>query len=250
MTPGACSSPSLQQQQPPPPYGMPPGKPPTPSSGAKLQKAGLPEKYDKLNKSGSASPHPGNMQLPLDPQQGGGGDGMMFGKPGIGMGMGPGSMTSASGLQTTPSPQLMNYIEFEGQELTITKQVNLSYKGGPCDDLSSLDQKPPNMPPQPMGGLHPPPPNQNSAILNCLNSNINNTNSPVIGGQQQMQQQQQQQDDDLNKIKNEFVDNFGGGPPPLHNNDMSSPLSKSRSIIQIRIFSIKKYLIISYPIFK
>lgn len=199
---------------------MPPGKPPTPSSSAKLQKAGMPEKYDKLNKSGSASPHPGggSMQNMLDPT---GGDGMMFGggKPGN---MGMGGMSS-TGLQTTPSPQLMNYIEFEGQELTITKQVNLSYKGGPCDDLS-LDQKPPPMPPQGMGGpLHPPPPNQNSAILNCLNSNNNNNNSPVIG--QQQMQQPGQNDDDLGKIKNEFVDNFGGGPPP-HNNDMSSPLGK------------------------
>lgn len=116
--------------------------------------------------------------------------------------------TSSSGLQTTPSPQLMNYIEFEGQELTITKQVNLSYKGGGCDDLSMLDQKP--------GPLHPPPPNQNSAILNCLNSNNNNhNNSPVIG---QQQSQAGGNDEDL-KIKNEFVDNFNPG-----NNDLSSPL--------------------------
>ncbi len=31
---------------------------------------------------------------------------------------------TTSGLQTTPSPQLMNYVDFEGQELIITKQLN------------------------------------------------------------------------------------------------------------------------------
>lgn len=241
MTPGACSSPSLQQQQqpPPPPYGMPPGKPPTPSSG-KLQKAGIPEKYDKLNKSGSASPHPGNhSNNMLDPS--GAGPGMMMG----------GGGGCSSGLQTTPSPQLMNYIEFEGQELTITKQVNLSYKGGPCDnDMSALDQKPP-MPqqqqqPHHMQGLHPPPPpppvNQNSAILNCLNSNNNNNNSPVIGQQMTPQHQQQQQpgpnDDDL-KIKNEFVDTFGA---PTQN-DLSSPLGKNNNSDFKQLFTLKTVIL-------
>lgn len=186
MTPGACSSPSLQQQQPPPPYGMGP-KPPTPSSGNKLQKAGMPEKYDKLNKSGSASPHPTNLQM----LESGG--------------------ASSSGLQTTPSPQLMNYIEFEGQELTITKQVNLSYKG----DNDLLDQKPPQQ------QQLPPPNNQNSAILNCLNSNnppnATATSSPVISGGPP----QPNNEDDM-KIKNEFVDAFASSNP--NNNDLSSPL--------------------------
>jgi hypothetical protein len=186
MTPGACSSPSLQQQQPPPPYGMGP-KPPTPSSGNKLQKAGMPEKYDKLNKSGSASPHP-NLQM----LESGG--------------------ASSSGLQTTPSPQLMNYIEFEGQELTITKQVNLSYKG----DNDLLDQKPPQQQQQ-----LPPPNNQNSAILNCLNSNnppnATATSSPVISGGPP-----QPNNEDEMKIKNEFVDAFASSNP--NNNDLSSPL--------------------------
>ena len=186
MTPGACSSPSLQQQQPPPPYGMGP-KPPTPSSGNKLQKAGMPEKYDKLNKSGSASPHPTNLQM----LESGG--------------------AASSGLQTTPSPQLMNYIEFEGQELTITKQVNLSYKG----DNDLLDQKPPQQ------QQLPPPNNQNSAILNCLNSNnppnATATSSPVISGGPP----QPNNEDDM-KIKNEFVDAFASSNP--NNNDLSSPL--------------------------
>lgn len=210
MAPGACSSPSLQQQQ-PPPYGMVPApKPPTPSSG-KLQKAGMPEKYEKLNKSGSASPH-----LGAESASGCGGD-LMF------------KSATSTGLQTTPSPQLMNYVDFEGQELTITKQVNMSYKGGPCDDLM-LDQKPPQQGAQQQQQQPPPPPplsNQNSAILNCLNSNnasnTTNTNSPVIannqGQQQQGQGQHQQLNDDDAKIKNEFIDNFG---PPT--SDLSSPL--------------------------
>ena len=113
-----------------------------------MQKAGGVEKFDKMGKGSMpqspANMPPGNM---MD-----NGDMMMF-KPGLG----------SSGLQTTPSPQLMNYIEFEGQELVITKQLNMSYKG---DDEKGM-----------FGGLNgpqppPPPPNgSNQVILNCLNSN-------------------------------------------------------------------------------
>lgn len=227
MPPGSCSSPSMQQG-PPPPYAP---KPPTPASGSKLQKAGMPEKYDKLNKSGSSSPHPGggNLQL-LDSSSGGGGD--MF-KSGPG---GPGSSSiTSSGLQTTPSPQLMNYIEFEGQELTITKQVNASYKG-PADELM-LDQKPP-LSQQQQQMLPPPPNNQNSAILNCLNSNNSNTTTPVT--------QQQQQPPGGDEIKNELLDaqlaneqqlNFGGP----NTNNTSSPLGSTLSFLLYNALFFMKY---------
>ena len=103
MIPNSCSSPSIQQQGPPPPYGLQ-----MPGSGgkSKLQKAGVPEKFDKM---------PGNNNNKHDQE--------MFMLKNSGGGI------TTSGLQTTPSPQLMSYMEFEGQELTITKQLNTSYKG-------------------------------------------------------------------------------------------------------------------------
>ena len=131
MGPNSCSSPSLQQQGPPPPYGQNqfPGKN---ISSSKLQKAGLPEKFDKLQpgkqmgpQMGPNSPASGQNQLENDM--------LMFNKNQAGI--------TTSGLQTTPSPQLMNYIEFEGQELIITKQLNLSYKGNSNgnDDLNNMN---------------------------------------------------------------------------------------------------------------
>ncbi len=150
MGPGG-SSPSLQQQQqgPPPPYC-------TTNQGSatkKLQKAGMPEKYDKKpGHSNTNSPMPDGQ---LD----------MFKNN---------SAITTSGLQTTPSPQLMNYIEFEGQELVITKQLNQSYKGpggGPFDEdeIKFNPQQP---------GPPGPPGQNNSAIINYLNPQNPNNQSP------------------------------------------------------------------------
>lgn len=114
----SCSSPSLQQQQqlgPPPPYGAPtePGS----ASKSKLQKAGAPEKLEKMKQ---------HDQSPLG-MCGNGQNDEMFGQKGM-----------ISGLQTTPSPQLMNYVDgYDGQELIITKQLNMSYKSG---DMSSANE--------------------------------------------------------------------------------------------------------------
>lgn len=227
MPPGSCSSPSLQQQQGPPPPYMPPSGNKPPSAG-KLQKAPMPEKYEsnKLNKSGNASPHPSgsnsNLQM-LDTSNSGGGE-MMFGG---GPGRSKTPSIATSGLQTTPSPQLMNYIEFEGQELTITKQLNLSFKGNCEPNDLMLDQKPPPLQPPPL------PSSQNSAILNCLNSNNNNSNpnnnnnnSPVINQQQQGPPQLNEQEE--MKIKNEILDHGQMGEPQMNfggpNNNTSSPL--------------------------
>ena len=156
MGPGSsCPSPSLQQG-PPPPYGtqLQPG-----SASKKLHKAGLPEKFDKKQGNSSAN-SPGYHAA----DGGGGGGGANFDMFGKSAGV------ASAGLQTTPSPQLMNYIEFEGQELVITKQLNLSYKG-PGDGESGMEQK--------FNPAGPPPHSQNSTILNCLNNdNPLSSNSP------------------------------------------------------------------------
>ena len=89
MVPNSCSSPSMQQQQqgPPPPYGVQM----TASGGkSKLQKAGVPEKFDKLQ--GMKGPGSQQEQEMFMLKSGGGGGG------GI----------TTSGLQTTPSPPLMS----------------------------------------------------------------------------------------------------------------------------------------------
>ena len=198
--PNSCSSPSLQQQQqgPPPPYGQaPPGQ----GKPGKLQKAGAPEKFDKMQKpGGNMPPSPASSSNVIQPGAGimDNNDMMMF------KGNNPSGLSS-SGLQTTPSPQLMNYIEFEGQELVITKQLNMSYKGG--DEMSSGEK---GMF-QGQNGPPPPPPNgPNSVILNCLNNNNNNNQSPSSAL------------DDGMKIKNELIEpnsqnllddfSFGNGP--------------------------------------
>lgn len=99
----------------PPPYGhMQPklnSNQKGPMMDPKMQKAGMPEKFNELKAPGSVGKAQGGDEMP------------------------PGQFMSAyKGLQTTPSPQLMNYVEFEGQELTITKQLNLSFKGGAGGD--------------------------------------------------------------------------------------------------------------------
>ncbi len=160
MGPNSCSSPSLQQQQqgPPPPYGT--SQFPKSNSNSKLQKAGLPEKFDKLQPGagGKMGPNsPASVQNQLNDN-----DMLMFNKNQAGL--------TTSGLQTTPSPQLMNYVDFEGQELIITKQLNMSYKGNPNgnDDLNNMNDIKNIQYGGSMGQ------NSNSVILNCLNNNSSN----------------------------------------------------------------------------
>ena len=178
--PNTCSSPSLQQQQgPPPPYGS--SKPNSKHKGS--------------DKKGSN----------LHPQS-----------PNTDMFKNSGSIMT-SGLQTTPSPQLMNYVEFEGQELTITKQLNANYKGPINDDPNDPQNKGNNFN-QYGQPLMPPNSNPNSTILNCLNSN--NLGCP----------------DDM-KIKNELLDSSnpyndsmsfnGGQPPSLEDHPGSGSAKKS-----------------------
>jgi hypothetical protein len=94
-------------QGPPPPYNPNIKQQKGDQGLGKMQKAGIPEKF--------------NTDLMATQQQ----PNSKINKP-----MQPDDNNIYKGLQTTPSPQLMNYGEFEGQELIITKQLNLSYKGG------------------------------------------------------------------------------------------------------------------------
>ena len=168
MGPNSCSSPSMQQQQqqgPPPPYGgvQMPGS----GGKSKLQKAGVPEKFDKMqaNKGPQQQCMPGS-NTPGSLEQ----DMFMLKNP-------SGGSITTSGLQTTPSPQLMSYMEFEGQELTITKQLNTSYKGNMGDEQndSKMSQFASN------NNSNPGPNNSNSVILNILNtSNSQNANSSSL----------------------------------------------------------------------
>ena len=177
MIPNSCSSPSMQQQQqgPPPPYGV---QPMSGSGGkSKLQKAGVPEKFDK-------------MQAGVKSEQ----DMFMLKNSGGGI--------TTSGLQTTPSPQLMSYMEFEGQELTITKQLNTSYKGNIGDESGA-------------------PSNANSVILNILNTSSG-------GGQNNSQSLNDNlllNDDNNMKIKSESMDAANLLGEHLNgNSDLSSEL--------------------------
>lgn len=140
---------------------------------------------------------------------------------------------TTSGLQTTPSPQLMNYIEFEGQELIITKQLNLSYKGNSNgnDDLNNMNDL--------KNQYNNPGQNTNSVILNCLNNNNNNpssnqssssassttsslnNNNPNIMNDNQLLLNQ---DPNLKLMKNELIDNnqnmlLNDQMPPFNNNN-------------------------------
>ncbi len=171
-------------QGPPPPYNPNP-KHQKGSDGAKLQKAGQPEKF--------------NTELIQNPK---------VGKPNLD------EAGLYKGLQTTPSPQLMNYIEFEGQELIITKQLNLSYKGGtnPGDDQQQNEQSDVN--------------NSQQVKEETLTDPFS-TNPSELPNQQQQQQQQQNEDQSKLKLNMSHLDEPFYNSSPLNPNNNSNTVNSN-----------------------